>query len=45
MVEAIAREKAIKHYVRDWKINAVEHQNPFWEDLGPGLLRGYEHRL
>ncbi|MBW3558381.1 MAG: GIY-YIG nuclease family protein [Proteobacteria bacterium] len=26
MVEAIAREKAIKHYVRAWKVNAVERE-------------------
>lgn len=45
MVEAIAREKAIKHYVRAWKVNAIELLNPHWEDLGPGLLNGYEHRL
>jgi len=45
MVEAIAREKAIKHYIRAWKVNAIEELNPAWQDLGPALLSGYEHRL
>jgi putative endonuclease len=35
--EAIQREKNLKHYVRDWKINLIEHGNPQWLDLFPGL--------
>ena len=31
---AIAREKAIKEWRRDWKINQIERDNPMWEDLG-----------
>ncbi len=35
--EAIQREKAIKHYVRAWKINLIERTNPHWIDLYPSL--------
>ena len=31
--EAIQREKTLKHYVRDWKINLIERTNPHWVDL------------
>ena len=30
---AIAREKAIKAWKRDWKIKLIEVENPFWDDL------------
>ena len=33
IVLAIAREKAIKEYRRDWKINLIEGLNPAWDDL------------
>jgi len=36
---AIRREKAIKKYKRDWKINLIEAENPNWDDLFPSLLR------
>ena len=36
--EAIAREKAIKAWKRVWKIEAIERQNPSWDDLYPKLL-------
>jgi putative endonuclease len=35
---AIRREKAIKKYRRDWKINLIERENPGWNDLFPGLF-------
>jgi putative endonuclease len=35
--EAIAREKAIKAWQRDWKIRLVEELNPEWDDLFEGL--------
>jgi len=38
MLEAIQREKAIKRYARDWKLNLVERENPAWNDLYEGLL-------
>jgi putative endonuclease len=31
--EAIAREKALKKWHRDWKIRLIEGMNPSWEDL------------
>jgi len=30
---AIRREKAIKRWPRQWKINAIEHENPEWFNL------------
>ena len=33
MLEAIAREKRIKRWHRDWKVNLVQAMNPEWEDL------------
>ncbi|GAW41009.1 GIY-YIG nuclease superfamily protein [Brevundimonas sp. SH203] len=33
MTAAIRREKAIKRYLRDWKINLIERDNPRWADL------------
>jgi putative endonuclease len=35
--EAIAREKAMKAWRRDWKIRLVEEANPQWADLFEGL--------
>ncbi len=35
--EAIAREKQLKHWNRDWKIRLIEQDNPEWTDLS-GLL-------
>jgi len=31
--EAIAREKQLKHFLRQWKIDLIEKQNPEWKDL------------
>lgn len=36
---AIKREKALKKYRREWKINLIERDNPHWNDLFPDLLR------
>ena len=38
IVDAIRREKAIKHWRRDWKIALVEKENPDWVDLHEHLL-------
>ncbi len=35
--EAIAREKAIKHWRRPWKIALIEKDNPEWRDLRAGF--------
>ena len=34
---AIQREKTMKRWPRDWKINQIERENPNWEDLYEGL--------
>ncbi|HEU0150461.1 MAG TPA: GIY-YIG nuclease family protein [Bradyrhizobium sp.] len=34
---AIAREKELKKWRRDWKISLIEEQNPNWDDLYPGI--------
>jgi putative endonuclease len=31
--DAIAREKQLKRWHRDWKINLIEESNPNWDDL------------
>jgi putative endonuclease len=31
--EAIAREKQLKNWHREWKINLIESVNPNWDDL------------
>ncbi|MGZ5074112.1 MAG: GIY-YIG nuclease family protein [Usitatibacter sp.] len=31
--EAITREKLLKKWHRDWKINLIQEMNPQWEDL------------
>ena len=35
--DAIAREKALKKWRRDWKIRLIEEENPGWVDLYPGI--------
>jgi putative endonuclease len=37
METVIAREKAIKNWPRDWKINLIERANLAWNDLAVGL--------
>ncbi|CAN7298648.1 GIY-YIG nuclease family protein [Phenylobacterium sp. LjRoot225] len=39
IIPAIQREKSIKRYPRQWKINLIERENPHWEDLFPMLIR------
>lgn len=33
--EAIAREKQLKGWNRDWKIKLIERSNPDWRELDP----------
>jgi putative endonuclease len=44
MTAAITREKQLKNWRRQWKINLIEASNPHWADLAVGLgfppLRG-----
>lgn len=35
--DAIRREKTIKDWPRQWKINLIERDNPHWIDLFPSL--------
>ncbi|WP_374375473.1 GIY-YIG nuclease family protein [Dongia sp.] len=36
---AIQREKHLKKWRRDWKIELIERDNPRWDDLYEGLLK------
>ncbi|MGJ4901665.1 GIY-YIG nuclease family protein [Bradyrhizobium sp. HKCCYLS2058] len=38
-LEAIAREKQLKNWHRDWKVELIETDNPDWSDLS-GLIVG-----
>lgn len=33
IIEAIRREKQLKNWHREWKINLIESSNPQWENL------------
>lgn len=33
IINALQREKNIKQWLRQWKIQLIEEQNPNWEDL------------
>lgn len=33
VTEAIQREKSLKRWPREWKINLIERDNPHWDDL------------
>ena len=37
ILSAIQREKSLKKYKRDWKINLIERENTYWEDLYPAI--------
>jgi putative endonuclease len=38
---AIAREKELKKWRRDWKIRLIEENNPQWIDLYPEIAAGH----
>jgi len=38
MMEAIRREKQLKHGTRAYKIQLIESINPHWKDLYPSLI-------
>ena len=40
MASAIVREKQLKKWNRNWKLNLIESDNPEWVDLAEGL--GFE---
>ena len=37
MIGAIQREKSLKRWPRQWKINLIERDNPRWDDLYPQI--------
>ncbi len=38
---ALAREKQLKNWHRDWKLNLIESINPFWKDLYKDLINNH----
>ncbi|WP_405369506.1 GIY-YIG nuclease family protein [Nonlabens sp. Asnod2-A12] len=36
--DAIAREKQLKNWHREWKINLIEEENLEWQDLAAGWV-------
>lgn len=38
VLPAIQREKSLKRWRRDWKINLIERINPHWQDLSHVFL-------
>lgn len=36
--QAITREKLIKKWHRDWKVNLIQAMNPEWEDLYSSIV-------
>ena len=44
MEAAIAREKQLKRWRRDWKRNLIERENPMWNDLAVGFMLPYSQR-
>ncbi|HEX4712402.1 GIY-YIG nuclease family protein [Phenylobacterium sp.] len=38
MSNAIQREKSLKRWPRQWKINLIERENPHWDDLYAGII-------
>jgi putative endonuclease len=38
IITAIQREKSLKKWPRQWKINLIEQANPNWDDLYDGLF-------
>lgn len=37
ITQAITREKQLKRWNRDWKINLIQSINPAWKDLYTGI--------
>ena len=40
VIEAITREKRIKKWNRDWKVNLIQSANPGWRDLFDEIVTG-----
>jgi putative endonuclease len=41
VLNAIQREKQIKKWKREWKINLIQSMNPEWRDLSDGWFEGW----
>jgi putative endonuclease len=39
VIEAITREKQIKKWNRDWKVNLIQASNPGWDDLYDAIIQ------
>ncbi|WP_296595060.1 GIY-YIG nuclease family protein [Phenylobacterium sp.] len=39
IVDAIQREKSLKKWKRQWKIELIESSNPDWDDLYPSFFQ------
>jgi putative endonuclease len=37
VLTAVAREKELKKWRRDWNVRLIEEQNPAWDHLYPGI--------
>jgi putative endonuclease len=44
MESALNKEKAMKKWLRGWKLSTIERQNPYWNDLWDELLGGERGR-
>ena len=38
MESAISKEKAMKKWLRQWKLATIEKTNPYWRDLWPEII-------
>ena len=38
IIRSIEREKQLKHWHRDWKLNLIESVNPAWHDLSEDIF-------
>ena len=41
MLDAVAREKALKRWRRAWKLRLIEEANPEWDDLWPRIAGAF----
>lgn len=43
ITDAIAFEKKLKRWRREWKVNLIERDNPHWGDLYPAMMAPRSH--
>lgn len=44
MMEAIAREKQMKKWKREWKVRIIEEKNPKWRNLYNEIIESYPYQ-